>query len=211
MDFEDREAQVRLYELLAENKLNSGHVEEAKRLRQRSEDLRGEGPSNDQLWFRVLLRTGRLEEARRGLEELAETESQVPVQTPRAHRETKLLLSLIYSFMGMSHHAYQAALDGTRRGDTLKSPFVTAVGHMRQGHALNLNPSINEDQGAPALSEFEKTIELSQTLDVPLFQWKRIGACAAPMAIMAICNVLNSMLIWPSALLPKQAMSGSHL
>lgn len=165
--FEDREAQVRLYELLAENKLNSGHVEEAERLRQRAEDLRAEGPSNDQLWFRVLLRTGRLEEARRGLEELAEAENYAPVQTPRAHRETKLLLSLIYSLMGMSHHAYRAALDGTRRGDELKSPFVTAVGHMRQGHALNLNPSMDEEHGARALGEFEKTIELSQELDVP--------------------------------------------
>jgi len=163
--FEDREAQVRLYELLAENKLNSGHVEEAERLRQRAEDLRAEGPSNDQLWFRVLLRTGRLEEARRGLEELAQTEDRSPVQTPRAHRETKLLLSLIYSFMGLSELAYQAALDGTRRGDSLKSPFVTAVGHMRQGHALNLNA--DGDGPARSLTEFEKTIELGKTLDVP--------------------------------------------
>lgn len=163
--FEDREAQVRLYELLAENKLNSGHVEEAERLRQRAEDLRAEGPLNDQLWFRVLLRTGRLEEARRGLEELATTEDRSPVQMPRAHRETKLLLSLIYSFMGLSQDAYQAALAGTQRGEALKSPFVTAVGHMRQGHALNLNP--DEDRTARVLTEFEKTMELSQTLDVP--------------------------------------------
>jgi LuxR family maltose regulon positive regulatory protein len=84
---------------------------------------------------------------------------------PRAHRETKLLLSLIYSFMGMSRHAFQAALDGTRRGDALKSPFITAVGHMRQGHALNLNS--DEDGSTGALTEFEKTIELSQALDVP--------------------------------------------
>ena len=163
--FEDREAQVRLYELLAENKLNAGHVEDAERLRQRAEELRAEGPSNDQLWFRVLLRTGRLQEARRGLEELAETEERSPVQMPRAHRETKLLLSLIYSFMGLSERAYQAALDGTQRGDSLKSPFVTAVGHMRQGHALNLNPE--EDGSARALSEFEKSIELGKTLEVP--------------------------------------------
>jgi ATP/maltotriose-dependent transcriptional regulator MalT len=37
--FEDREAQVRLFELPAENKLNSGHVDEAERLRQRAENL----------------------------------------------------------------------------------------------------------------------------------------------------------------------------
>jgi len=165
--FEDREAQVRLFELLAENKLNAGHVDEAERLRQRAEDLRTEGPSNDQLLYRVLLRTGRLEEARLGLEELAETENRAPVQTPRAHRETKLLLSLIYSFMGMSKHAYQSALDGTRRGDELKSPFVTAVGHMRQGHALNLNGNAKAENISRALTEFEKSIELSKSLDVP--------------------------------------------
>jgi LuxR family transcriptional regulator, maltose regulon positive regulatory protein len=163
--FEDREAQVRLFELLAENKLNSGHVDEAERLRQRAEDLRAEGPSNDQLWFRVLLRTGRLDEARRGLEELAETENREPVQTPRAHRETKLLLSLIYSFMGMSKHAYRSAQDGTRRGDELRSPFITAVGHMRQGHALNLN--VDHDNATRALTEFEQSIALSRALDVP--------------------------------------------
>jgi DNA-binding SARP family transcriptional activator len=163
--FEDREAQVRLFELLAENKLNAGHVEEAERLRRRAEALRSESPSNEQLWFRVLLRTGRLEEARRGLEELAEAEDRAPVQMPRAHRETKLLLSLIYSFMGMGGDAYQAALEGTRRGDTLNSPFVTAVGHMRQGHALNLLGG-DGDLTRP-MAEFEATIQLSQTLDVP--------------------------------------------
>lgn len=165
--FEDREAQVRLFELLAENKLNSGHVEEAERLRQRAEDLRAEGPSNDQLWFRVLLRTGRLEEARKGLEELAEAENREPVQTPRAHRETKLLLSLIYSLMGMSKHAYQSALEGTRRGDKLKSPFVTAVGHMRQGHAFSLMQTASDDNFTRATSAFEMTVSLSKTLEVP--------------------------------------------
>ena len=111
---------------------------DAERLRQRAEALQAEGPSNDQLWFRVLLRTGRLEEARRGLEARAQAERLEPVQTPRAHRETMLILSLIYSFMGMGEQAYQAALEGTRRGTELRSPFITAVGHMRQGHALML-------------------------------------------------------------------------
>lgn len=167
--FEDREAQVRLYELLAENKLNAGQVDEAERLRQRADDLRLESPSNDQLLFRVLLRTGRLGEARRGLEERAKTEKREPVQTPRAHRETLLILSLIYSFMGMSEKAYQAALEGTRRGDELKSPFVTAVGYMRQGHALMLSESFEKrtENYAQARTSFEKSVEISRTLDVP--------------------------------------------
>jgi len=180
--FEDREAQVRLYELLAENKLNSGHADEAERLRQHAEDLRLEGPYNDQLLFRVWLRTGRLNEARRGLEERAEAEKQQPVQTPRAHRETMLILSLIYSFQGLGEQAYQAAFEGTRRGDDLKSPFVTAVGHMRQGHALMLT---GDDQTfsvnyAHAREQFEKTIEISRTLNVPrLLVEAKWGLCRA--------------------------------
>ncbi|MFN8380588.1 MAG: BTAD domain-containing putative transcriptional regulator [Anaerolineales bacterium] len=162
--FEDREAQVRLFELLAENKLNSGHVEEAERLRQRAEELRLEGPSNDQLQFRVWLRTGRLDEARRRLEEQAEAEKRNPVQMPRAHRETYLLLSLIYSFQGQGDLAYQAALEGTRRGDELRSPFVTAVGHMRQGHALMLSSQFDY---VLARKQFEKTIEISRAVNVP--------------------------------------------
>lgn len=162
--FDDREAQVRLFELLAENKLNSGHVEEAERLRRRAEELRLEGPSNDQLQFRVWLRTGRLNEARRGLEEQAEAEKRNPVQMPRAHRETYLLLALIYAFQGQGGLAHQSALEGTRRGDELKSPFVTAVGHMRQGHALML---LEPPDYELARQQFEKTIEISRAVNVP--------------------------------------------
>jgi DNA-binding SARP family transcriptional activator len=167
--FEDREAQVRLYELLAENKLNSGHAEDAERLLQRAEALQVEGPSNEQLWFRVLVRTGRLTEARRALEERAEAEKQDPVKTPRAHRETLLLLSLICSFMGLGEEAYHAAIEGTRRGDELKSPFVTAVGYMRQGHALMLSGERRSEAEnyARARAQFEKSVEISRTLVVP--------------------------------------------
>jgi tetratricopeptide (TPR) repeat protein len=167
--FEDREARVRTYELLAENKLNTGRADEAERLFQQAESLRTEGPSNEQLWFRVLVRTGRLTEARRVLEERAEAERQDPVKTPRAHRETLLLLSLIYSFMGLGEQATQAAIEGTLRGDELKSPFITAVGHLRQGHALMLRETEAEQHEiyAQASAQFEKSVEISRTLAVP--------------------------------------------
>jgi LuxR family maltose regulon positive regulatory protein len=168
---EDRETQARLYELLAENKLNFGHAEEAEHLRQRALALRDEGPSDSPLLFRVLLRTGRLEEVRRGLEARAATERQQPVYTPRAHRETLLLLSLLDSFQGRSERAYQSALEATQRGTTLHSPFITAVGYMRQGHALMLpQPSLSlsrSDRYAMAREQFNKSIELSRSLAVP--------------------------------------------
>lgn len=163
--FDDRESQVRLFELLAENKLNAGRVGEAERLRQRAEELRLEGPTNDQFLFRVWLRTGRLAEACLGLESRAEAEKRDPVQTSRAHRETMLILSLIYSFMGLGEKAYQAAREGTRRGDDLKSPFVTAVGQMRQGHALMMLGG--PDNYLQAREQYEKSIEISRKLAVP--------------------------------------------
>ncbi len=167
--FEDRAAQIRVFELLAENKLNAGRIEEAEELRQRAENLRLEGPANDQLWFRVLLRTGRLHEARRALEGRAHAEVDAPVQTPRAHRETLLLLALIYALQGEGEAAYVAASAGAARGEALNSPFVSAVGYMRQGHALQLLGSYR-DRGeyyARARREYEKTIVISGQLAVP--------------------------------------------
>lgn len=166
---EDREAQIRLYELLAENKLNAGRAEEAESLRQQAESLRQEGPANEQLWFRVLLRTGRLQAARQALETLAQTERKEPVQTPRAHRETLLLLSLIYALQGEAEAAHQAALEGARRGEVLNSPYVSAVGAMRQGHALMLagDYRTRSDQYARARQQYEKSIAISRMLEVP--------------------------------------------
>ncbi len=174
----DRESQARLFELLAENKLNAGKVQEADQLRRQAESLRLEGPSDTQLTMRVLLRTGRLAEARQRLEAQAEQERRQPIQTPRAHRETQLLLSIIYAFQGEARLAYEAALEGTRRGQALHSPFVTAVGHIRQGHALLLLPQTSGPHAparpAEARQQFEKALELSQAIAI---QRLRVEAC----------------------------------
>jgi LuxR family transcriptional regulator, maltose regulon positive regulatory protein len=175
---ENRQSQARLYELLAENKLNAGRVEEAERLSQQAEALLIEGPSDSQLKIRVMLRTGRLHEAQLRLEKQAKTELLEPVSTPRAHRETKLLLSLIYAFQGLPVPAYQTAVEGTDRGIDLRSPFVTAVGHMRQGHSLMLFN--NDDHYSQARLQFEKAIEISQTLAVPRLRVEAYwGLCRA--------------------------------
>jgi LuxR family maltose regulon positive regulatory protein len=187
---EQRESQARLYELLAENKLNAGKVEDAERLHQQALALRIEGPSESQLMYRALLRTGRLDEARQQLEARAAQERQQPVQTPRAHRETLLLLSLLYAFQGQAADSYRNALEGTQRGIELNAPYVTAVGYMRQGHALMLLPQragvhplasqLVTEQYAQARQQFEKSIELSRTLDVPRLRVEAYwGLCRA--------------------------------
>jgi DNA-binding SARP family transcriptional activator len=138
----DRDARARLLELVAENKLNMGKPNEAEAARAQARALREEGPAEDMLSVRVQVRTGRLDEARRILEAWAESErtevERGQVHTPRAHRETVLLLSLIQSLRGQPELASTLAQDGIALGERLGSPFITAVGHMRLGHAWQL-------------------------------------------------------------------------
>ncbi len=162
---DDREIRARLLELLAENRLNLGRTEEAERYRAQARDLREEGPTEAVLAVRVLLRTGQLDQAVQLLEERLAVERQEPVQRPRAHRETLLVLSLIMAFQGNGEAAYRYAVEGTERGQALHSPFVTAVGYMRQGHAwlLRATPQAYSE----ARRCFQEAITLADDLAVP--------------------------------------------
>jgi ATP/maltotriose-dependent transcriptional regulator MalT/DNA-binding SARP family transcriptional activator len=162
---EDRQSTARLYELLAENKLNAGKPDEAEEYQRQAESIREEGHSVGQLHHRVLIRTGQLKEARSQLEQQAEEERNQPVHTSRSHRETLLLLSLIYGLQGDVNLSLNTAIQGTLRGEELGSPWVTAVGHMRQGHALML---LQEEHTYTAAKDaFEKAIEISRSLSTP--------------------------------------------
>jgi len=161
----DRESQARLLILLAENMLNQGRFKEAERYQAEARQLREEGPGEAEIPVRLLLRSGKLDQARRLLEKQVEAERREPVLRPRAHRETLLLLSLVLAFQGEREPAYQAAVEGTERGRALNSPFITAVGYMRQGHAWLL--SKDEAGYDRARRCFLEAIRLSETLDVP--------------------------------------------
>ncbi len=161
----DREARARLLELLAENKLNMGKPDEAERLRVESRLLREEGPGEDTLSVRVKLRTGQLDAAQRILQSWVEDERQEEargqVHPPRAHRETPLLLALIKTFRGEVAPAFVLAQEGIALGARLDSPFVTAVGHTRLGHAWQLRYN---DLGPPALQEAIRCYETAMAL-----------------------------------------------
>ncbi len=163
---DDRAARARVLELLAENKLNVGKAEEAEQLRARARALREEGPSEDGLSVRVKLRTGRLDEAREILETWARAERGKP-HAPRAHRETLLILSLIHSMQGNAADALAAAQEGIALGAQLASPFVSAVGQMRLGHAYQIrgDPAIGQGLDA-ALKCYETAIALGDQLAV---------------------------------------------
>lgn len=175
---DDREAHANLLDLLAENQLNRGRIDEAEVLRQQATALRLAGPGTAELDVRVLLRTGRLDDAQAILEDRATAEREEPVLRPRAHRETLLLLSLIQAFKGQAGAALQSALEGTERGQQLDSPFITAVGHMRQGHALLLGEA--PDRLAQAEALFSRAMAISDQLDVPRLK---------PEACWGLCRV----------------------
>jgi LuxR family maltose regulon positive regulatory protein len=175
---QDRESKARLLELLAENMLNLSRFQESEEYRNQARLLRHEGPGTDVLPVRLLLRTGRLQEARRVLEEQAEAERDEPVLRPRAHRETLLLLSLVLSFLGERDRAHQAAIEGTERGKQLRSSFITAVGFMRQGHSWLVGKSSQDFE--KARRNFQEAISLSETLDVSRLRIEALwGLCQA--------------------------------
>ncbi len=169
----DREARARMLELLAENKLNMGKPDEAERLRVEARGLREEGPGEDALSVRVKVRTGRLAEAAqiltawRGAERDAAALGQP--HAPRAHRETVLLLSLIQSLVGHGDAAFALAQEGADLGERLGSPFVTAVAHIRLGHAWLVraraghDPRIARDS---AIQAYHAAIALGDQLSV---------------------------------------------
>lgn len=160
---QDRETRARLLDLLAENHLNLGQLEEAQRFRQQARALRQQAPDQEALPLRLMLRTGRLAEARRQLEEMAVSEAANPIRRPRAHRETLLLLSLVYAFFGDQEQAHATAVQGTERGQELDSPYISAVGWMRQGHAwLLLKNKHGYEQAERA---FQRAIDISNQIE----------------------------------------------
>ncbi len=179
---QDRQARANLLELMAENRLNLGHPDEAEQFQAQARALREEGPGEAELSVRVLLRTGQFDLARRLLEERICQEQQEPVQRPRAHRETLLLLSLILVFQGEGEEAYRCAIEGGERGRLLNSPFVTAVGYMRQGHAWLLR-SEAADHGTrydQACRCYREAIKWSDMLAVPRLKVEAYwGLCRA--------------------------------
>jgi DNA-binding SARP family transcriptional activator len=171
---QDRHDRARMLELLAENQLNLGHPEEAQRLRAEARQLRQEGPSEDQLSVRVLIRTGQLDRARTLLEQQAASQfSNFPIyqsthsppsRSHHSHRETPLLLALVYAFQGQAEAAFQTAQAGIAIGQRLESPFVTAVGYMRLGHAWLIHGAA--DAHLRAIECYRQAIALGEAMAV---------------------------------------------
>jgi len=127
VSFHEMEMHKRQY---AENLVNLGKAAEASEwveTQKMDKTILREG----NLDARILLRTGRLTDA---LEILNERKAS-SFALPDAHRETDILLSLIYSMIGQAGLAMESAAKGIELGKREKSGFVEAVGWIRLGHA----------------------------------------------------------------------------
>jgi len=178
---EERLERATLLRMMAESKTNQGQMQEALKL-VREAELLISAAMEDELDIRVHLRTGRLGAAlaslqRRAGEEQGQEQGQGQGRAhvagqlcaeergrpARSHRETQLLLSLVYSLIGEGEKARTCAEAAIQLGRDLKSPFVEAVGYMRLGHACHISPSVG---GPNAEACYRRALEMCDEIKV---------------------------------------------
>jgi len=186
---EERLERATLLRMMAESKTNQGQMQEALKLVHEAEQLIS-AVMEDELDIRVHLRTGRLGAAlaslqRRAGEEQGHRQGQLQGygqgqaqgrghadgqlraeergRPARSHRETQLLLSLVYSLIGEGDKARMCAEAAIQLGRDLKSPFVEAVGYMRLGHACHISLPT---RGPDAEACYRRALEMCDEIKV---------------------------------------------
>jgi LuxR family transcriptional regulator, maltose regulon positive regulatory protein len=122
-----------LLALVAENETNRGRPDAAAQF---ASLAAAQLPLREDLDVRANLRTGRLAAAIGSLERQAR---EGRTRASHSHREVPLLMSLLAALTGDGEKARSSAEEGIQAGKEKQSLFVQAVGHMRLGHALQLN------------------------------------------------------------------------
>jgi DNA-binding SARP family transcriptional activator len=113
---------------------------------------------------RLLLRAGRLNEARQQLEAQLWAETATPsLDPPSAHREPLLLLSLIYAFLGSGTRSLAMARRGLVESQQLGSRITEAIAEMRLGHAYQL---IAPGDLSPAVQRYATAMRLIHSAGV---------------------------------------------
>lgn len=152
-----------LYTLYSENQLNLGNIKVAEKLYRLSLKQQHE-ESLGNIEARLHLRTGRITQALQILEQklLIEEKSNISINV-RSHRETSVLLSIIFSFIGEGEKAEKTARQGIIVGQKMKSPFVEAVGWMRLAHSMQL---LNPGDHQLIIESYEKSLKIMDELGV---------------------------------------------
>jgi DNA-binding SARP family transcriptional activator len=115
---------------------------------------------------RLLLRAGRLNEARQQLEAQLWAEAQEGrqgIERVHAHREPLLLLALIYAMLGSGTRALAMARRGLAEAQQSGSRLTEAIAALRLGHAYQL---VTTNDPAPALQHYVEGMRLIQAVGV---------------------------------------------
>lgn len=128
---------------IAENNLNCGKISEVLALQKKAHNWGLELPAY--LQARLLLRTGKLGEAASLLEQQDLAEQAQAKLSPRAHRETKLILSLLKALLGKDcYTVYALARDGLEKSRLIGSPFTECVAAARMGHSYQVRGNLDK-------------------------------------------------------------------
>lgn len=163
-----------LLALIAENNLNSGEISEVLAIQDKAKEWGLELPVN--LQARLLLRTGRLAEAVKFLEQHELVEGQTLKQSSRGQRETMLILSLLQALMGKDCYAgYALAREGIEKSQRIGSPFTECVAAARMGHSYQIR-----DQLDKAIQWYLRAIQIADDVRVPRGKGEPLwGLCLA--------------------------------
>lgn len=158
-----REEKAAILGLMAENMINHGNSWRAERYhRLMVSMLPCVAEDKNNLQVRILLRTGQLFEGIEILERRYEQEK-VAYHVPRSFRESPLVLSIYYTYVGQGNRALELAQEGIELAEKLRSPFGTAVGYMRLGHALLLTYRQNRGECQHA---YQQATEIAERMGV---------------------------------------------
>jgi DNA-binding SARP family transcriptional activator len=116
---------------------------------------------------RLLLRAGRLNEARQQLEAILWAESQNSgslISRTGAHREPVLLLSLIYALLGNGSRALAMAGRGMLEAQQIGARLTEAIAEMRAGHAYQI---IAPNDPSLALARYTAATQTIRQFGVP--------------------------------------------
>jgi LuxR family transcriptional regulator, maltose regulon positive regulatory protein len=171
----NRQTRCSILQLAFENSINRGRIQRAKRLQRALATLAGARLPDNNSDARLLLRCGKIHEVISVLKPRV-SEDLVDGRNALSHREGALLLSLMYAMCGEVNKAREQALRGHRVGHSLSAPFVSAVGHIRLGHAQHLMDPLSED----ALSSYQEAIGSMDEMEVPRGKSEALlGLCLA--------------------------------
>ena len=148
--------------LMAENSINQGNPKRAERYSQLARKKIDFEDKNN-LTARILLRTGRLQEV------IALKEKELPLDksiyhVPCSFRESSLILAVCYVYVGQAAEALSSARQGIEIGEQLNSPFISAIGYARLGHALMIQPHPDLED---CWAAYRQSLEISSRLDAP--------------------------------------------